>query len=450
MKIVIVGAGKVGCGLIEALVNEGHDIVLIDKREERLSEMLERFQIMGVLGDGSLNQVQREAGVETADIFIACTVYDEVNLIASVIAKKLGAKRTVARVRTPGFANQSGFLRDSLGITRIMNPELEAAQEIYKIVRYPSALSLEPFAVGRVNLVELPVDEDSPLCNLKMSEFRKKYVDVIVCIIRRGNETLIPMGDTVIMSNDRVFVTGRSDSVEKLYREVGKVDRVKSLLLIGGGRISRYLLDFLKTQKNMFIKVIERDEAVVNELANENEHISIIKGDGTNHALLESENIESFDCVATLTGIDEENIILSLFASSKNVLRTITKVNRTSLLPVVASIPLQSIITPAEIAVTRMIRWIRAIGNSEGSKVEALYRLGGNRAEVLQFVVSSQSRLIRQEIKELNFKRNILIAAIIRGDKVIVPSGDDYFLENDHAIVVSIENEFDDLEDILV
>ena len=220
MKIIVVGAGKVGTGLIEALVNEGHDIVLIDKREEKISEMLERFQIMG---DGSLYQVQKEAGVEDADIFIACTVYDEVNLIASVIAKKLGARRTVARVRTPGFANQSGFLRDSLGITRIMNPDVEAAQEIYKIVRYPSALSLEPFALGMVNLVELPVDEDSPLCELKISEFRKRYDDVIVCIIRRGNETLIPTGDTEILSNDRVFVTGKNDSIERLYREDGKV-----------------------------------------------------------------------------------------------------------------------------------------------------------------------------------------------------------------------------------
>lgn len=449
MNIVIVGAGKVGTGLCDALSREGHNIVLIENREERLSYMLEQYQIMGILGNGSLYSVQMEAQVDTCDVFISATPVDELNLIACVTAKKLGAKTTIARVRTPGFAEQANFLRDSLGISRLINPEIEAAQEIYRMVRYPSALSVEPFAYGRVNLVGLLVTEDSPLNNVRLADFRKKYKEIIVCIVIRGDETMIPDGNTVLQNEDRVFVTGKSEEIGQLYRSVGVVDKIKSFMMIGGGRITRYILDLLKVHKSVDVKVIEQSEKTVEELANEYPNVSVIKGDGTDHQLLENENIEGFDCVATLTGIDEENIILSMFASSKNVPRTITKINRTNLLPVLKGVGLQSIITPADISVTGVLRWIRAIGNSEGSKVEALYRLSGNRAEVLQFYASANSEIIDKPIRDLFIKSNTIIAAIIRGNQIIVPKGDDVFMAKDHVMVVTMDNEFDDLDDIL-
>lgn len=448
MKIVIVGAGKVGALLCNDLSREGHQITLIEIKEDRLQAMLDQHEILGVQGNGSFYDVQMEAGVDTTDMFISVTPEDEVNIISCVIAKRLGAKYTVARVRTPEHASHMSFVRDSLGITRMINPDLEAAQEIYRMIRYPSALSVEPFAGNRINLVEMLVTEESDINALTMAEFRRRYKDLIACLVIRDEKTMIPDGTTRLSAGDRVFLTGKQEDMGALYRKMGTVDRIRSMMVIGGGRITRYLLELLKTWK-LDKKVIEQNAEAVEDLAAAFSEVSVVAGDGTDQNLLELENISGYDCVVTLTGIDEENIILSLFASSRGVPRTITKVNRTNLLPLLHNMKLQSVITPAELVTNYIVRFVRAISNSEGSQVEALYRLPGSGAEVLQFLVGDNARVAGKKIKDLPIKAHVLIACIISNQQIILPTGDDVLKAGQHVLVVTTEKEFDDLDDIL-
>lgn len=448
MRIVIVGAGKVGSALCTVLSHEGHSVTLIELKEDRLQDMLEKCEILGVQGNGSFYDVQMEAGVDKADMMIAVTPEDEVNIIACVIAMKLGAKHSIARVRTPEHASHMGFVRDSLGITRMINPDLQAAQEIYRLIRYPSALSVEPFASGRINLVEMAVTEDSVLSGLNLIEVRRQFRNLLVCIVARGEETMIPKGSTQLQAGDRVFITGTPQELGALYRKMGTVDRIRNVMIIGGGRICRYLLEMLREWK-LDIKVIEHDPDIAQDLAVSFPDISVIHGDGTDQTLLDNENLQGYDCLITLTGIDEENIILSMFAASRKVPRNVTKINRTNLLNMLHGMGLQSIITPADISTTNIVRVVRAISNSEGSRVEALYRLKASSAEVLQFRVQEGARAANQPIRSLPIKRDTLIAAIVRGQKLLIPTGDDEMLAGDHVLVVTPGGEFDDLDDIL-
>ena len=448
MRIVIVGAGKVGSLLCGDLSGEGHQITLIEIKEDRLQAMLDQHEILGVQGNGSFYDVQMEAGVDTTDMFISVTPEDEVNIISCVIAKRLGAKYTVARLRSPKHASHMSFVRDSLGITRMINPDLEAAQEIYRMIRYPSALSVEPYAGNRINLVEMLVTEESDINALTMAEFRRRYKDLIACLVIRDEKTMIPDGTTRLSAGDRVFLTGKQEDMGALYRKMGTVDRIRSMMVIGGGRITWYLLELLKTWK-LDRKVIEQNTEAVEDLAAAFPDVSVVAGDGTDQNLLELENISGYDCVVTLTGIDEENIILSLFASSRGVPRTITKVNRTNLLPLLHNMKLQSVITPAELVTNYIVRFVRAISNSEGSQVEALYRLPGSGAEALQFLVGDNARVAGKRIKDLPIKAHVLIACIISNQQIILPTGDDVLKAGQHVLVVTTEKEFDDLDDIL-
>lgn len=448
MRIVIVGAGKVGSALCEVLSHEGNSVTLIELKEDRLQSMLEKYEILGVQGNGAFYDVQMEAGVDKADMMIAVAPKDEENIIACVIAMKLGAKHSIARVRTPEHASHMSFMRDSLGITRMINPDLQAAQEIYRMIRYPSALSVEPFVSGRINLVEMEVTEDSVLNGLSLVELRRQFRNLLVCILARGEETMIPKGATRMETGDRVFITGTPQDLGALYRKMGTVDRIRNVMIIGGGRICRYLLEMLRDWK-LDIKVIENDADVAQDLAVSFPDISVIHGDGTDHALLDDENIQGYDCVITLTGIDEENIILSMFAVSRKVPRNVTKINRTNLLNMLHGMGLQSIITPADISTTNIVRVVRAISNSEGSRVEALYRLKASSAEVLQFRVQEGAEAANKTIRSLPLKRDTLIAAIVRGQTLRIPTGDDEMQAGDHVLVVTPGGEFDDLDDIL-
>ncbi len=448
MRIVIVGAGKVGAVLCGDLSREGHDITLIEQKEDRLQDMTERYEILGVQGNGAFYDVQMEAGVDKADMLISVTPMDEVNIISCVIAKKLGAKHAIARVRTPEHAAHIGFVRDSLGINRMINPDLEAAQEIYRMVRYPSALSVEPFAGNRINLVELLVTEDSVLYNTDLAALRKTFQSLLVCMVVRGEQTIIPRGNTRLELDDRVFIIGKPQDMSTLYRQMGTVTRIRSVLIVGGGRICRYLLELLKEWK-MDIKVIESNPGAAEDLAVSFPDISVIRGDGTDQDLLDAENIQGYDCVVSLTGIDEENILVSLFASSRGVPRNITKVNRTNLLNMLKGMGIQSVITPADLVTTNILRVVRAISNSEGSKVEALYRLKGSSAEVLQFRLPDNPALTGRPIRELDLKPGTLIAAIIKNQQLIIPTGDSVMQPGQHVLVVSSSGAWEDIEEML-
>jgi trk system potassium uptake protein TrkA len=448
MRIVIVGAGKVGAVLCSDLSREGHEITLIEQKEDRLQNMMEQFEILGVQGNGAFYDVQMEAAVDKADMFISVTPMDEVNIISCVIAKKLGAQHAIARVRTPEHAAHMGFVRDNLGITRMINPDLEAAQEIYRMIRYPSALSVEPFAGNRINLVELLVTPDAVLHGMDLAGLRRKFQSLLVCMVVRGDETIIPKGDTRLMDGDRVFIIGKPQDMGTLYRQMGTVDRIRSVLIVGGGRICRYLLELLREWK-LDIKVIESNPDTAEDMAVAFPEVSVIHGDGTDQGMLDTENIQGYDCVVSLTGIDEENILVSMFAASRKVPRNITKVNRTNLLDMLKGMGLQSVITPADIVTTNILRVVRAISNSEGSKVEALYRLKGSSAEVMLFRLPDNPGLVGKPIRELDLKPGTLIAAILHGQQLTIPTGSDVMQAGQHVLVVSSKGAWDDIEEIL-
>lgn len=448
MQIVIVGAGKVGTALCANLSLEGHDITLIEREPGKLQELLDRFDILGLVGNGSFYDIQKEAKVDSCDIFISVTPEDEVNIISCVIAKKMGAAQTIARVRTPEYASHMGFVRENLGITRMINPEMEAAQEIYRMIQFPSALSVEPFSNAPVNFVELPIESGSLLNGMSMIEFRQRFSGLLGGILLREDATIIPGGTTVLHEGDRFFVTGKHDDLSFLYKSLGTLERIRSVLIIGGGRITYYLLDLLRNSR-IQIKVIEHKKIVALDLADQFPHVDVIQGDGTDQNLLIEENIDAFDCVITMTGIDEENVILSMFANSKKVPRTITKINRTTMLPILNNVGLQSIVTPAEIMATTIVRIVRSVQNAAASNIEALLRLPNGSAEVLQFYVRSSSESIGKPLVSLDIKSDTLIGLIIRKEQLIFPTGQDQIYPGDHVIVITKHHDYRGIDDIL-
>lgn len=449
MNIVIVGAGKMGSELCLSLREEGHDITLIEKNTDRLQAMMETCDILGVAGNGAFYGVQKKSNVADCDIFIATTAEDEINMISCVIAKKLGAKRTVARVRTPEYAEQMSFTNDGLGISRMINPDQEAAAEIFRVLQYPSALSIEPFFGGRVQMVELEIIPHSYLDHLRLIEFRREFSGLIACIVQHENDSEIPGGHTVLQAGDRLFVTGETMDMRRLYKHMGGLERIGSVMLIGGGRIARYLLEMHRKTSKHF-KLIEHNEMIARDLAENFDNCEIILGDGTDQEILKEEHIGSYDCLIAMTGIDEENIILSMFANKQGVPRTITKINRTSLLPIVQNVGIQSIITPAKLGVTAIVRYIRSIANaSQSSNIEALYRLNEENIEVMQFFVRPSFQAINIPLSQIDFKEGVLIALIVRQNELIYPTGDDIISPSDHILVVAKNLTAYDLNDIL-
>lgn len=449
MDIVIAGGGKVGETICRELAKEDNNIVLIEEKPNRLEQIINKIDITGLAGDGADYENLVEAGVRECDIFIAVTPEDETNIISAIIAKELGAKHTIARVRNPKYTNHIDFVRESLGITMVINPEMETAKHIARILEYPESLHIEQFEKGRVNLVELVIKDGSPLIDTSLIQFREKFGDVLICVLTRDQKTKIPSGETVIKKGDHLYVTGAHEDLTNFYQKAGyKKEKIESTLIIGGGGVTYYLLNLLKNIE-MDIKVIEINERTAIDLSYDFPEVMVIKGDGTDQELLEEERIESFDSVLSLTGIDEENIINSLYALSIGVNKVLTKVSRTGLLKILGNTDLQSIVTPKHLIVGKILRFARSLGNSTVSNVEALIRIADNEVETLQFLVNETSRVVGIPLKDLRTKDNLLVAYIIRGDKLIYPSGKDEIHTGDHVLIVTMHKSFDDIDDIL-
>lgn len=448
MKIVIVGGGKVGEFLCTALSTEGNDVVLIEANSRILDRITNKTDIIGIAGNGANYDVQIEAAVSECDIFIAVTEKDEINMISSIIAKKLGAKNTILRVRNQEYSSHMDFVQKSLGLTMMINPELEAAKHMANLIKFPSALSVESFVNGRVSMVEMEIGEDSSLIDISLIDFKNQYKNIMVMIVLRGETAFIPSGDAILKQGDRIYVTGAQKHLNKFYKAVGTYkEKIKSVLIIGGGRITYYLLTLL-APLNLDIKVIEQNEDKAFELSSHFPDVVVINGDGTDQSFLDEERMEMYDSVISLTGVDEENVINSMYAAKKDMKKIITKINRISLMKILGSVGLQSIVTPKRIIANSIIRFVRSLENSQGSNVEALYRLADDQVEVLQFRVKENSRIINIPLHELNTKNNLLIAYIIRKKKVIFASGEDVIKANDHVIVVSTHRNFNDIDDI--
>ncbi len=369
MKIILVGGGKVGSALCSSLVADDHDVVLIEQNETVLNYMTRRFDIIGLAGNGADFAMLEAANVQDCDIFIAITQYDEVNMVAAVLAKKMGAKETIVRVRNPEYSNPYFKEKNILGFSLIVNPELLAARAIANIIDFPNALSVERFAGGLVSLMEFIVRKDSNICQMSMADFRKKFGNVIVCAIERDHKLMIPSGNMILEDKDRIFVTGdRIDMM--LFHNYIKSRVVKSLLIVGAGKIAYYLLGILKDSR-IDTKVIELNPSRAAFFSEKFPKLYIVQGDGTTKDTLLEESAQHYDAVATLTGVDEENIITSMFLDSVGVQKNITKVNRTSLLEIINAPDFSSIITPKTIAVDTIMHFIHGRANAQYSDLQA-------------------------------------------------------------------------------
>ena len=451
MKIIIVGCGKVGVTLADKLNGENHDIVLIDLNAEKLRAITDSIDVMGVAGNGAVYQTQIEAGIQAADLMIATTNSDELNMLCCLIAKKAGNCHTIARIRNPEYSSEIHYFQEELNLSLAINPELAAANEIAKLLRFPSAIKIDTFAKGRLELLKFRIPERSSLDGMKILEVGQKLrCNVLICVIERGRQVIIPDGNISLQVGDKIsFIGSHKDSMD-FFRKVGvATNGVQSVLIVGGGRVTYYLARLLQDTK-IKLKIIERDLARCQELSELLPEAMIIHGDGSDQQLLLEEGISQADAFASLTGFDEENIMLSLYAATKSNAKLITKVNRIAFEDVIDSLNLGSIIYPKLITADSILQYVRAMQNSLGSNIETLYKIADDQVEALEFRVGKDAPMIGIPLEKLRLKRNLLVAGISRNRKSIMPRGKDTLEPGDSVIIVTANKGLKDLKDILI
>ncbi len=449
MEIVIVGGGKLGASLCRDLANEGHEIVLIDKDQSVIDAFTEDIDIRGITGNGSSREVQIEADVPACDVFISVTPADETNLIASIIADRLGAKFSIARVRGPEFADDLAFFKKEVGVDMLINPDALSAAEIVRAFDYPSASMIEPFADGRVTLVKIRVNQGAPIIGRTVASIRASIPNLLLCVIERDFKAVIPTGITTIQEDDQIQLTGEADAIDKFSHLCGHANkRWNSAFIIGGSRISYYLIPAL-LDRGINIKLIENNPETANRLAIAFPQIQVIIGDGTNQKFLREMHLANYDVAIALTHIDEENLMFSLFSHQQGVRKTITKVNRSELIRLLDPENLDSIIVPHVNAGDVIIRYVRSQEMSEGSPLESYARLSTEGVEASEFIVGDDDRVTDTSIQHLHLHQGLVIANIMRGLRRIIPSGADQLQEGDHVLIVSTGKRLLQLDDIL-
>lgn len=451
MYIIIVGLGKLGSTLTKQLSTEGHDIVVVDPDNSVVSSTVDAYDVMGICGNGATYEVLKEAGAAKAKLIIAATGSDELNILCCLFAKHMGTENTIARVRNPDYAGQSQFLRNDLGISMTVNPEYETANEISRIIRFPSAANLDSFAGGRVEIARVRIHSDNPLCDMPIHEIRKKTkAKVIICAVQRNGSVFIPSGDFVLHCDDVISITGTRAELSSFMKQTGVYkQKIKNVMIVGGGRIAYYLAKLLSdTGRN--IKLIELKDERCRHMSDMLDDVTVIHGDGTDQDILEEQCIDGQDALIALTGIDEENIIVSMYAESKGVNKVITKVNRHSY-SILNDIGLETVVSPQIVAGNLVTRYVRALHNSAGnSQIQTLYKLVGGKVEAAEFIVPEDAGYLNIPFKELELMPNLLIGCIIRNGKIIFPGGDDVMKANDSVIVVTAGRIIEDLHDIFM
>lgn len=450
MQIIIVGCGNVGGTLIEQLAQEGHSISVIDIVEDKVFRASNSYDVLGIVGNGASFNVLLEAGIETADLLIAVTGQDELNLLCCLIAKKTGGCKTIARVRNPQYSKEIQFIKEALGISMIINPEYAAAMEVARIVKFPAAIEINTFAKGKVELMKFKVRKGSILCNLKLKEISGRHNrEILVCVVERGEEVIIPDGEFIIKENDILSVVSSPKHAMEFFKKI-KLDTTKArnVMMIGGGRTMYYLANYLLAI-GIRVKIIEKDKKRCDELAALLPRAIIICGDGTDRDLLMEEGIVNTEAFIAWTAFDEENVMLTLFGRKVSEAKMITKVHRFVYNEIIDELDLDSVLYPQFITSEIIIQYVRAMQNSMGSNVERLYRLSDNRVEALEFVVREDSPVIGIPLRELKLKRNLLICSILHRGKIMIPSGQDKILFGDTVVVVTTNQGLDDIQDIL-
>ena len=425
MRIVIVGGGKVGTTLVAELSQEGHDLMVVDSSSHVIDTVTNRYDVIGFVGNGASYDVLVSIDVDKADLLIAATSSDELNILCCMTAKKIGVHNTIARVRDPDYVKQLHMMREDLGVNMVVNPELETAQLISRILRSPAAISIEGFSKGKAEMTEVKIDRKNPLCGKKLSYIYKNHqIKVLVCAVQRGDKLFIPDGDFLIQENDHIHVSASAGQMDAFLRWMGLMtERIKSVLIVGGGKISYFLARELENT-GMQVKIIEQREHRCNTLCEKLKNCSIICGDGSDHMLLLEEGIEQVNAVVVLTDMDEENIVISMYAASMHTDKIITKINRNSLIAMFESLDLDTIVSPKLTTSNHIIRYLRAMENASGSdSVQTLYRLIDGRVEALEFYVTEQAQYTDLPLKTLPLRNDILISGIIRNNKFIVPDG---------------------------
>jgi trk system potassium uptake protein TrkA len=443
MKIIIIGAGKVGYTLAENLVRENKDVTIVDKNPLVLEKAEENIDVMCIKGNGVSASVLMEAGVDSADMLIAVTGSDEINMLCCLTAKKLGAVQTVARVRDPEYADELSLIKDHLGLDYVINPEYAAAEEIARSMGFSSAINVERFASGRVRMVELKVTAGMDIIGRKIKEIDKITASsVLIGVVIREDDVIVPDGDIVINENDMIYVIGKSSKVYNFCKSCGKhPEKIKNVMILGGGRITYYLYKLL-TAMGINVKIIEIDRERCFELSDVLPNALIINGDGTEEEVLLSENISNMDGFIAVTGIDEENLMSSLIARRMGVRKVVTKISRTNYINIVRDLGLDCVISPKLITTNQILKYAR------GSALESLLKIAEGSVEILEFIVDEKSKLIDKPLKNLEISDNSIIATIIRKNEVVVPHGNDIIRRSDRIIIITKEKNVADLNEL--
>lgn len=450
LNIIIVGCGKVGMTLIEQLSKEGHDITIIDKNAAKVQEMSNLYDIMGLVGNGASYSVQMEAGIENADLIIAVTASDELNLLCCTVAKQVGDCAAIARVRTPDYSKEAGYLREKLGLTMIINPELEASLETARILYLPTALEVNSFAHGQAEIVKFKIPDGNLLDGMTIATLGKSITnEILICAIEREGEVYIPGGNFQMAKDDIVSFVAPRRHIRSFLKKIGfKTKQVKDAMIVGGGKASYYLAKQLIAM-GIDVKIIEQNKERCEELSILLPEAIIINGDGTDEEVLREEGIEYAQAFIPLTGIDEENIMLTLHAKQVSNAKLITKINRSTFKNVISKLDLGSVIYPRYITSEAIIAYVRAKKNSTNSNIETLYHMFDNRAEAIEFRVDEPSSVTGIPLKDLMLKNDLLVSFIYRNGKVQIPSGLDTIEVGDSVMIVTTHTGLDNIQDII-
>lgn len=452
MKIIVAGCGKIGESIIKSLVEENHEILVIDNKPDVIEEITNIYDVMGICGNCADSDIVEEANASECDLYLAVTDSDELNMLSCFIAKRMGAKDTIARIRAPEYNDNSlVFMKNNLEISMPINPERLAAHELFNILKFPHALKIETFVRRTMEITEVRVQEGSVLNGVKLTDIRTRFkAQVLICCVQRGEEALIPSGDFVLREGDRIGVTAPHEEMQKFFRATGFLQKqAKSVIILGGSRIAYYLAEML-LGIGVSVKIIDKDERICEELGTALPKAVVIYGDGSEQELLLEEDIKDADAFIALTGSDEINILVSMFAMMNNVKKVIAKVNRDEIAPMAARLGLDCIVSPKKMVSDVVLRYARALENSKGSNVETLYKLMDGKVEALEFNVREDAPLINTSLKDLKLLKNMLIIGIARGRDVLTPSGNTEIRAGDRVVVITTNHGLGDISEILI
>lgn len=450
MKIIIVGAGTVGAAICAQLAGEGHDITIVDKDTQTLFELSAKYDVFSVEGNGADITVLKKAGADRCELLIAVTSSDELNILCCAAARKIGTRHAIARVRNPEYSGLIQLMKDEMEISMTINPEYAVAKEIYRILRFPSAVKIDSFCRGRVELAEIVVDKDSPMLGSTLVDLRAKFnTKFLVCSVLRNGEAYIPKGYFRLEEGDVLCVTASEDEITKFFKAIRAYKHpVRSVLIVGGGRITYYLESLLKKGK-IDSTVIEKDKALCRTIA-EDFDCTVVCDDGTDRDVLLEEGLEKTDAFIALSDEDEENVVISMFAKSKQASKVVTLVNTMSYIDLFRSVGLDSIVSPKSATMSNILRYVRSFSSTRGAEIESVHKLMGDRVEALEFRVKEDVEGITNvPLKDLELRPGMLIACIVHKDEIVIPTGDDVVYNGDTVIVVTTEAQIKGIKEIL-